>query len=195
MYPSRQIHTFLFCLWIKQKWPRGRITTVLHVLISKQPENTYPDPETGTPCAWCISHLMRGPLSEEQVSDLCQKRSASPKDTQHKAQPATSPVSTERKTGEEFICSTLSSKKPTLARVLWAKLPDLISRRSSHEKTAPENVLIFLLFSVQLTEIFADGLRVEKSFYKRPDHALQMAEAPICANQRGQEWMGKLVLT
>jgi len=51
------------------------------------------------------------------------------------------------------------------------------------------------LFSAQLREIFADDLRVETSFYKRPDHALQMAEAPICANQREQGWVGKLVLT
>ena len=37
---------------------------------------------------------MRGPPSEERVSDLCQKLSASPKDTQHRAQPVTLPVST-----------------------------------------------------------------------------------------------------
>lgn len=102
MHPSRQTHAFLFCLLIKQKWPRGRITTILCVLISNQSEDTYPDPETETPCAWCTSHLMRGPLSEERVSDLCQKQSASPKDTQHKAQPATLPVSMKKKENNSF---------------------------------------------------------------------------------------------
>lgn len=37
---------------------------------------------------------MHDPPSEERVSDLCQKLSASPKDTQHRVQPVTLPVST-----------------------------------------------------------------------------------------------------
>lgn len=147
---------FFFVSLYSKKWPKRGTIMILFALLLKQAEGTYPDPETGTPCAWCISHSMRDLPSEEPVFDLCQKLSASPKDTQHRGQPVALPVSTTAKKLFNSTYNISSSKKPTLTSTSWAKIPNTCYRGST-ERQYLNICFIFLLFSVQLKGIFADG--------------------------------------